>query len=596
MPRTTDAEPGQRPGVDGARIALPGRLLVACGLVLGLCLASWLFDRQSIAVAPEAYRRAATVIANAGPILLLLLALFAISRRLLFSTLLCLALQWLVYAGSAEKLAILEAPVGREDLHFLAGIDAGAVGLFWPYLAEGRPWLPWAAGAGLVALALAFRLERPWLRRLGPARGIALALALAGAASLWAGGWPWNRVYSSQRIPAPAHAAMETALHWGTMSHVVRSHVEARTRRFEVDPAALARLRAALAPQPAPATPTPTQRPDVVVVLSESFFDPTLLNRTAHVDPMPHLRQWIDAGHGGAMRSPTFGGGTILTEFEVLTGLPVAAFPGIGSPYAELEIADLPSLPRLLSRAGYRSVAVHGNSGGFYGRATAFRQMGFDAFLTVRDFPAGQARDGLWPSDRAMTDLVLDRLGREGPPMFVLSISMENHGPHGTVAPVSDEAAWNAIPLPEGLSDDAARQLRQTLYHLGNADAQFARLLASLQRRGRPFVLLFFGDHLPNLRDAFAELGFVDGRGPRQQPVPWLLLRGQGEVLAPVARPIAEPWQLAAEVMRETGLHDPYFETVRALGRTPGALHAHRAGLAALARARLQGGSAGAAP
>lgn len=593
MPRT-DAEPGQRPGVPAAPLVSPGRLLVACVLVPGLCLATWLFDRQSIAVAPEAYRRAATVLANAGPVLWLLLALFAVTRRLLFSTLLCVGLQWLVYVVSAEKLAILEAPVGREDLHFLAGIDAGAVRLFWPYLAEGRPWLPWAAGAGLAVLALAFRLETPWLRRLGPARLVALALALAGAASLWAGGWPWNRLYSSQRIPAPAHAAMESALHWGTMSHVVRAHVQARARHFEVDPVALERLQASLAPQsPAPA---PAQRPDVVVVLSESFFDPTLLNRAAHADPMPRLRQWIDAGHGGAMRSPTFGGGTILTEFEVLTGLPVAAFPGIGSPYAELEIAALPSLPRLLSRAGYRSVAVHGNSGGFYGRATAFRQMGFDAFLTVRDFPAEHARDGLWPSDRAMTDLVLDRLGREAPPLFVLSISMENHGPHGSEAAVSDEAAWNAIRLPEGLSGAAARQLRQSLYHLGNADAQFARLLEALQRRGRPFVLLFFGDHLPNLRDAFAELGFVDGRGARQQPVPWLLLRGQGEVLAPVARPIAEPWQLAAELMRETGLHDPYFETVHALGRTPGALDQHRAGLVALARARLQGGSAGAAP
>src|SRR5690606_26680731 len=95
------------------------------------------------------------------------------------------------------------------------------------------------------------------------------------------------------------------------------------------------------------------------------------------------------------------------------------------------------------------------------------------------------------------------------------------------------------IRLPDGLSDTAAMELRNLLYNLGSADAQFARLLDALQGRDRPFLLLFFGDHLPGLKAAYPELGFVDGAPAHAQRPPWVLVRGHGSRTWPAERAIA---------------------------------------------------------
>ena len=85
-----------------------------------------------------------------------------------------------------------------------------------------------------------------------------------------------------------------------------------------------------------------------------------------------------------------------------------------------------------------------------------------------------------------------------------------------------------AIALPEALDEYGARTLRHFLYHLANADRELGRLAQQLQQRKRPTVLLFYGDHLPGLHSTFAQLGFVDGQGPREQPVPYLILDNRG--------------------------------------------------------------------
>ena len=61
----------------------------------------------------------------------------------------------------------------------------------------------------------------------------------------------------------------------------------------------------------------PEEKPDIIVVMSESFWDPTLLpGTTITPDPMPNVR----ALRSGSMFSPEFGGMTANVEFEALTG------------------------------------------------------------------------------------------------------------------------------------------------------------------------------------------------------------------------------------------------------------------------------------
>lgn len=65
----------------------------------------------------------------------------------------------------------------------------------------------------------------------------------------------------------------------------------------------------------------------VVMILSESFSDPTRIPDVAFsVDPMPNIRAIKDATTSGLMLSPGYGGGTANIEYQALTGLNMANF------------------------------------------------------------------------------------------------------------------------------------------------------------------------------------------------------------------------------------------------------------------------------
>jgi hypothetical protein len=77
---------------------------------------------------------------------------------------------------------------------------------------------------------------------------------------------------------------------------------------------------------------------------------------------------------------------------------------------------------------------------------------------------------------------------------------------------------------------------------------------------------VFFGDHLPGIRDVFETQGFHDGRAATRQYVPW--------VLVDTAHPEAstpghvESWMLPGLLLKQAGLQDdPYFALTEALSR-----------------------------
>ncbi|MFC0718477.1 LTA synthase family protein [Luteimonas padinae] len=561
--------------------------------------ATWSLDRASIGVAVDAYRVPATVAANAVPGLLVCLALFVATRRLLLSFLMGFALQALVYEASRIKLRTIETPVALEDMYFLTGIDLAGIRLFWAYV-EDPVRLLVLLGAGLALLALVTWREKPWFRNFGPGRLALLALTFAAAASLAQARWPWPRLYQDDVAAPTRFSTMPAILHSGLMADLVDKHLERKTRRFDVDEAALraaARKLAATPDRDAGPRPLAGTRPDIVVVLSESFFDPRIMRGLDDIeDYIPNVRQWIEAGHGGTMSVPAYGGGTIRTEFEILTGLPYRAFPDIGFPYMALDMRATPTLPGLLLReAGYRTAAIHGNQGSFYNRSAAYGAMGFQKFITAKEFGKAGVRDGLWYSDESMTDLLVAELQSEETPLFAFAISMQNHGPYDANRALHADA-WERIRLPDGLGEGAAIELRNLLYHLGSADAQFARLLDVLQRRNRPYLLLFFGDHLPGLHATYPELGFVDGASARSQQPPWVLIRGRGSDTWPAAREIAFPWQLPAELAYEAGIDNAYFDFSRKMGAMMGRDYEKKPdspsakALTSAARANLSGG------
>jgi phosphoglycerol transferase MdoB-like AlkP superfamily enzyme len=507
---------------------------------------------------------------NVLPGLLLLVLLLALTCRLLLSTWLALLVQALLYGVNALKLANLDNTLTPQDFR-LIGQVGGGTDLFARYL----PWdgpLPYLLVVALATtLALAY-WEPPLLRRGLSARATLAALMLALLLSLGAGAAPWRALYDADTLHyRPWETAASNAARAGLFGSLALIRLYAPSDDAVLDDPALAKSlleaqRGAIAARMGGTTRHPL--PDIVVVQSESFFDPARLRGIGPAQTVPNLRRLQKLGQSGGLTVPTFGGGTIRTEFEVLTGLPLAYFPQLQYPYLGLTPASLPGLVDALKRAGYRCTAVHPNSGGFWNRRNVFERMGFDRFITGDDDAFAHAkRDGYYISDRDFTDVMLSTLAENGPPQFVFGISMENHGPyrHVPLSPAQKEER-NGIAVPSGLDKAGTRTLQTYLLHQRDADDELGRLADTLAKRSRPTLLVFYGDHLPGLESGYAD-GFDDGNEANQQPVPYLLI----EPNAPRSptREDLPAWMLPAEILARAGVRDDaWFALLQSLAPT----------------------------
>ncbi|MEO6927215.1 MAG: LTA synthase family protein [Rhodanobacter sp.] len=561
-----DTSAGWRPLA--ARIALV--LLLALGFVLltGLIDGGVGVATSSLLVQPR------FPLANALPGLLLAGVLLAMSRRALLSFGLAFLAEGLIYGVNLLKVANLGTPLLPDDFRMIGQLRKGGMHLLAGYLPH-SPWPYLAMLLALVLVVLAWRLEPPlFARRTRGKRLLAGGVFAVCLISMLAGLSLWGKIYNGRVLWLEPWSARVTANHSGLISSLMMFHLQYGGGHRNPDRAAAVQLIAQSTPsllqtmqQPTPAG----ELPDIVVVQSESFFDPTIMRGYEHSNFAPNLRRLSAHGTSGKLHVPTFGGGTIRTEFEVLTGLSLRYFDNLQFPYLQMSHKSLLSLVRTLEAHGYRTLALHGNDPSFWNRSTAFKAIGFDRFVSQSGFPANAPNDGKYMADSAMTDEIMAQLQDSGPPQFIFAISIEAHGPYD-VEP-AHTAERDAIPVPDGITGRDKLELQTYLYHLKNADAELGRLVALLAKRQRPSLVLFYGDHLPALSNSFHIAGFVDGGDMLSQAGIWLLVDPAGKGKPGHADTAA--WLLPGQLLAHVGIHDnAYFALTQLVGPRLAALTA----------------------
>ncbi|MBN8728349.1 MAG: LTA synthase family protein [Xanthomonadales bacterium] len=494
---------------------------------------------------------------NALPVVLLMMVVLGATRRLALSLWLSTLALSIVYGISELKVAALDEPLARYDFLFLGQLGAGD-GVLVHYLPWGPHFLFRLAGAAAIMLALAW-LEPPLLKSCRALRAVLVSSALVAFASLVSGTSPWRLLYAQTSLDyRPWETATQNSARMGMISNIVMQGLYAPSDKALVsDPAPGEALfdqhREAI--DAAVQQPLPAVLPDIVVVQSESYFDPAIMNGFEAEGWLPELRRLQRIGAHGNLLVPTYGGGTIRTEFEVLTGLPLAFFPDLQYPYLGLKDFHIPGLPQALRSCGYETLAIHPNFGHFWNRVSVFGRMGFDRFFSGESVVfEGAERRGYYVADHELTRSILNELPDSGPPRFIFAISMQAHGPYANI-PLDESraAARDAIKVPDGVSPKGARVLRNFLVQLADADRELGHLADSLAVRERPTLLIFYGDHLPGLGEGYA-LGFKDGRPANQQGVPYLLINSQDPR---TAEPVDLPsWMLASRITTAAGVHD----------------------------------------
>lgn len=241
------------------------------------------------------------------------------------------------------------------------------------------------------------------------------------------------------------------------------------------------------------------KKPNMVVVLLESFIDPTevgYLNFSE--DPIPNFRKLTEDYTTGHLTVPVVGAGTANTEFEILTGMSMQYFGTGEYPYKTiLKQTDCESIASNLSKLGYGTHVVHNNGGNFYSRANAFSMMGFDSFtskelMNIQEYtPLGS-----WPTDDILvgeTVKAMDATPDQSD--FVYTITVQGHGDYPT-----DKVLPNPEIKVSGAADEASNnQWEYYVNMIHEVDKFIKNLTDSLNARGEDTIVVFFGDHLPSL-------------------------------------------------------------------------------------------------
>lgn len=569
-----------------ARALREGLGVLACALAILFAVGQLDagIDLASLAQGDSAQRLAL----NALPALALFGLLLAATRRALLSGWLVLLLVGALYAANTAKVGALQTPLLPADLRFLAQ-PGPALQLFSKYLHVGIGGLALVAvGIGLTyALARGKRLEslRGWR---APALG---GTALVACFGLVTGLTPMRGLYQNAERAFQPWALGDSVARTGLIGSLLVYHWQISGNGIpsaDRDVAlALLQANAPIVHAAIDAKTPDGMLPDIVVVQSESAFDPARVRGMLSGRFLRQYERLAKRGTSGQMVVPTYAGGTIRTEFEMLTGAPLASLGGVQYPWVELEPDTYPGITRVLNDQGYRTVAIHPNAAAFWNRDRAYKAVGFDQFIDGEAF-ANADIVGLFTGDKAMTDRILSELANDGPPQFLFAISMENHGPYDW-RPNLDARRLAELPMPDGLDEGGQHWFRNYLYMLDDADQQLGRLADALMKRKRRTLLLFYGDHLPDLAPVYHQLGFDDGGDAKSQPVPWLMLDNREKTTRHVD---TRGWALSAHLLEAAGISDrAYFSVVTALldgGFDPDSDEG-KAGMTALARLHLRG-------
>jgi len=369
---------------------------------------------------------------------------------------------------SRAKRAVIGEPLVFSDFALLPQVPRHPQLYYIPPVTSPR-----VAGPFLIALAgiaLWYWLE-PSLLPAGPGRSlaaiVALPLALLGLAAAATRG-PLAQALA-RRFPRPDLEAdiARVGLPATLMAYALRRRTEA-------------------APAKVPAEPTAPGDPVVVVIQLESFIDPERLGGP-RLPAMDLIRS--RAAEYGRLRVPAHGAYTMRSEHAVLTGAaPDALGFGVYDPYLANGGDEPASLPRRAAANGYETLFVHPFHRNFFQRARVMERFGFRRLVMGEDF-AEAPRTGPYVGDVALGRRILAEVRARRGPLFLFSVTMENHGP------------WKPGRLP-GVDDPLA----QYLHHVANTGRMIEELVAGLG--GERATLCVFGDHAPSLptcRPGFGE-------------------------------------------------------------------------------------------
>ncbi|CAN7394715.1 sulfatase-like hydrolase/transferase [Rhizobium sp. LjRoot254] len=245
-------------------------------------------------------------------------------------------------------------------------------------------------------------------------------------------------------------------------------------------------------------------QPDFYLVLSESQTVPTYYKEiTAPEELLTSYRSGDDKVH--PLYVETFGGGTWVTNFSVMTGLSTFDF-GVQAPYVTqlMEGRVKGALPDVLARCGYRTVTIMPMNFNFVGEGLFLKSIGFQEIYDAEamGIETHGIRDEVYFA--FARKLIAEHRAKDKRPLF---LSIQTLFPHGGYdSSLVPESELSTVFASNAHANEYMRRMAVARRDLG-AFSNWLKADPGLNGS----VLAEYGDHQSEATKVFAEAKDKDG-------------------------------------------------------------------------------------
>lgn len=228
---------------------------------------------------------------------------------------------------------------------------------------------------------------------------------------------------------------------------------------------------------------------NIISIMLEAYNDFSKFNTIDfNEDIYKNLHDIEEKSISGNLVTTIFGGGTIVTERNFLTGY--YEFPNFRT--------NTNSYVWYFKEQGYRTEAMHPIYGAFYNRASYNPNLGFDVYYNYEN-KFSKVQSGFL-EDYYFFDYIIEgyeESKNNGIPYFNFSVTYQNHGPY-----FSGEYEKKEYFIENtGYDIGTYNTINEYFSGIKKTDIALKKLIDYFEAESEPVIVIFFGDHNPYLGD-----------------------------------------------------------------------------------------------
>ncbi len=252
-----------------------------------------------------------------------------------------------------------------------------------------------------------------------------------------------------------------------------------------------------------------SNKPNIIFIQLEAFMDPTKIKEANFSeDPIPNFRKICNENKGYMASVPTTGGGTVRTEYEVMTGNNIDYLTPGEIPYNTiLKGKYYNSVATTLKSRGYKAHAIHNFQGNFYTRNNAYEKLGFDTFTSIEYMNGYEKNERGWVKDTILTKYIKKALDSTEGSNLVYTIAVQGHSAY-------PEDALKLYDFPIKVSGNLSDKDKNQLYYYANqlkeTDDFIGDVMKMVDNSDEDTLVVFYSDHMPALNLFLNEKFYLD--------------------------------------------------------------------------------------